>query len=61
MKKLLFGLMLTLAVLAMAACSSDNGKAPDFSLTDAAGRQVALQDLLQENDAVVLVFYRGFF
>ena len=35
--------------------------APDFTLGAADGRQVALKELLQGHEAVVLVFYRGFF
>ena len=35
--------------------------APGFSLASAFGERVVLQDLLEEHEAVVLVFYRGFF
>ena len=35
--------------------------APPFSLESADGRQVALSGLLEQHEAVVLVFYRGFF
>ncbi len=35
--------------------------APDFTLASAAGGDVSLAGLLEENRAVVLVFYRGFF
>ena len=52
---------LTFAVIALAACSPSGETAPAFSLPDAAGRQVELSQLVQDNDAVVLVFYRGFF
>ncbi len=34
--------------------------APDFTLTDANGREVSLNDTLQENEHVVLVFYYTF-
>lgn len=36
-------------------------EAPDFTLASGFGEQVALQELLDEYEAVVLVFYRGFF
>ena len=36
-------------------------EAPGFSLATGFGERVALQDLLAEHEAVVLVFYRGFF
>lgn len=67
MKRLLLALTLAIIAVGIAACSSgtgtDNGDAtaPDFSLLDAAGRQVELSGLLQDKDALVLVFYRGFF
>jgi hypothetical protein len=34
-------------------------RAPDFTLSDATGKQVALADLLKTNRAVLLIFYRG--
>ena len=34
--------------------------APDFTLSDATGRPVALSDLLKKNRAVLLIFYRGY-
>jgi hypothetical protein len=34
--------------------------APDFTLSDAAGRPVTLAELLKKNRAVLLIFYRGF-
>ncbi len=34
--------------------------APDFTLSDAAGRPVALSALLKKNRAVLLIFYRGY-
>ncbi len=51
-----------LAVLGAAACGSqgpENG-APDFTLRDASARPVTLHQVLQHNEAVVIVFYRGF-
>ncbi len=35
--------------------------APDFSLSSARGDQVSLSGLIEEHQAVALVFYRGFF
>ena len=35
-------------------------QAPNFSLSDAAGKQVALADLLNNHRAVLLIFYRGY-
>jgi hypothetical protein len=35
--------------------------APDFTLLSASGESVRLYDLLEQNQAVVIVFYRGFF
>jgi hypothetical protein len=34
--------------------------APDFTLSDAAAKPVALADLLKKNRAVLLIFYRGY-
>ena len=36
-------------------------EAPGFSLATGFGPQVTLEDLLADREAVVLVFYRGFF
>lgn len=36
-------------------------RAPGFSLVSGVGNRVTLDQLLNEHDAVVLVFYRGFF
>ena len=36
-------------------------RAPGFSLVSGEGSRVTLDNLLNEHDAVVLVFYRGFF
>ncbi len=41
--------------------STDRGMAPNFSLPSAGGNEVALSGLLEEHEAVVLVFYRGYF
>lgn len=41
--------------------STDRSMAPNFSLPSAGGNEVALSGLLEEHDAVVLVFYRGYF
>jgi len=35
-------------------------QAPDFSLSDANGKPVTLSQLLKNNRAVVLIFYRGY-
>jgi hypothetical protein len=35
--------------------------APDFTLLSTSGENVRLYDLLEQNQAVVIVFYRGFF
>ena len=40
---------------------SARSMAPKFSLASADGDQVALSGLLEDHEAVVLVFYRGFF
>ena len=34
--------------------------APDFTLADAAGKPVALSELLKRNRGVLLIFYRGY-
>ena len=34
--------------------------APDFTLSDAAGKPVALSELVKKNRAVLLIFYRGY-
>ncbi len=34
--------------------------APEFTLADASGHPVALRDILQQNRAAVLIFYRGY-
>jgi ABC-type transport system involved in cytochrome c biogenesis permease subunit len=34
--------------------------APGFTLSDAAGKPVALSELLKKNRAVLLIFYRGY-
>jgi len=35
-------------------------QAPEFMLADASGKQVALSDILKNNRAVLLIFYRGY-
>ena len=40
---------------------SARSMAPNFSLSSAGGDQVALSGLLEDHEAVVLVFYRGYF
>ncbi|MCU1272846.1 MAG: hypothetical protein JWO48_277 [Bryobacterales bacterium] len=35
-------------------------QAPDFNLSDANGKPVTLSELLKNNRAVVLIFYRGY-
>jgi hypothetical protein len=39
----------------------DGLHAPDFSLLDTTNNEISLADLLDNNRAVVIVFYRGFF
>jgi hypothetical protein len=34
--------------------------APEFTLADASGKPVALADILKQNRAAVLIFYRGY-
>lgn len=57
-------LILSLAVLLIVACGgseSDSNRAPDFSLPDSGGHEIVLTELIQEHEATVIVFYRGFF
>jgi hypothetical protein len=35
-------------------------QAPDFTLSDTAGKAVTLSELLKKNRAVLLIFYRGY-
>jgi len=35
-------------------------KAPEFTLRDQDGRDIALADLISRSKAVMLIFYRGF-
>jgi hypothetical protein len=62
-KRQFIALILTVLTLALVACSSPPPPevAPEFSLPDSNGQQVALNELLQDNEVLVLVFYRGFF
>ena len=61
-----------LAFLISVACGSEpqvaeqgqrtnEEKAPSFELPEARGGMLSLSQLLEERDAVALVFYRGFF
>lgn len=43
------------------APSDDAPKAPGFSLLSGLGNRVTLDELLEGHEAVVVVFYRGFF
>ncbi len=43
------------------AASDASPRAPGFSLLSGVGSRVTLDELLDEHEAVVLVFYRGFF
>ena len=59
---LLATLGIFLVLLGGAGCASREVEtAPDFTLSAADGREVTLTQLLQQHQAVVLVFYRGFF
>ena len=53
------------ALVAVAACGSNavspGDRAPAFTLPAADGTTVSLSALLDNRDAAVLVFYRGFF
>ncbi len=57
--------LLSLAVVSILACGAgppqEGDKAPSFSLPTSNNEQVALDQLLEDRSAVVLVFYRGFF
>ncbi len=54
-----------LATFVLAGCSGGipqpGDEAPPFELSGTDGQPVALSDLLEANESVVLVFYRGFF
>jgi hypothetical protein len=52
---------LTLVVSCGQGSSSLSGDAPRFSLETSTGQQVTLEQLLDGNDVLVLVFYRGVF
>ena len=43
------------------ATVDDGPKAPGFSLMSGLGNRVTLDELLEDHEAVVVVFYRGFF
>ncbi|MFQ6026731.1 MAG: hypothetical protein ACE5Q6_04355 [Dehalococcoidia bacterium] len=60
------GFLITLAVVLSLSKSGDvalleGDLAPDFALPNARGQTVNLGQLLEGQDALVLVFYRGFF
>ncbi len=57
-------LLLVLVPAILLACGGtpkEGQPAPAFSLPGADGQEVSLGQLLQEHEAVILVFYRGFF
>jgi hypothetical protein len=62
----LFGLFLYGTFVLTADIPSASGAprpgtpAPGFTLSDAAGKPVALAELLKKNRAVLLIFYRGY-
>lgn len=41
--------------------ASPSAYAPDFDLPSASGQHIRLYDVLKHHDAIVLVFYRGYF
>ena len=43
------------------ASAEDGPKAPGFSLMSGLGNRVTLDELLEDHEAMVVVFYRGFF
>ena len=49
------------AALTAAGAAQEGGTAPSFVLTEAYGQRVELAQRVRDSDAVVLVFYRGFF
>ena len=70
-KAMLAAALAALVLLGVVACGSDGAEteeaetsaemAPGFSLPSAFGGRVGLTQLLDDNEAVVIVFYRGFF
>ena len=50
-----------LYLLSFGCSGSTNEIVPDFVLPDSKGSQVSLSSLLDENEHVVIVFYRGHF
>jgi len=60
---LLAAASLLIIVLGGAACggSQDLESAPQFSLTSSQAQEISLDELIQEHDRVVIVFYRGYF
>jgi peroxiredoxin len=58
---LLAAILVPFALLRGGTGTSQEDIDPTFSLAGADGQQVALAQLFQEHEAVVVVFYRGFF
>jgi peroxiredoxin len=54
-----FGLLCLLALVAAGSTPKAGDPAPQFSLPDAAGKQVSLKDYADKSK-LVLVFYRGY-
>ena len=52
--------VLTADIPSASSAPRPGATAPDFTLSDATGRPVALSDLLKKNRAVLLIFYRGY-
>lgn len=53
-------LVLTKELPAASAALHVGERAPDFTLADATGKPVALADILKNNRAALLIFYRGY-
>ena len=58
-------ILVSLILIAVLGCGSDSlqdgDKAPSFTLNSGSNAQISLDTVLGNKDAVVLVFYRGFF
>ncbi len=53
---------LLIVLLGGAACASqDSDATTEFSLTSSQGQEISLNELVQQHDRVVIVFYRGYF
>lgn len=60
--RLLAVVSLFVVLLGGAACASQDSESDLwFSLTSSEGQEVSLENLAQEHDRVVIVFYRGYF